>query len=124
MKIIAFDIDDVLCYRDKIHEQKGIEKYKYCLPIDKNIRLVNECYDNGFYIKLYTARGMSTLKSDVESIKENLLPITEQFLEKNNVKYHELIFGKTHFDLLIDDKAKNINDINTFEDIKDFLNGE
>lgn len=124
MKIIAFDIDDVLCFRDKKYEKQGIEKYKYCLPIQKNIDLVNQCYDNGYYIKLYTARGMTSLDSKIELIKENLLPITEDFLKKHNVKYHELIFGKTHFDLLIDDKAKNINDISSIEDIKEFLIGE
>ncbi len=54
MKIVAFDIDDVICYRPKKEDDKinGIEKYHSCIPIDRNIRIVNECYKKGYYIKL------------------------------------------------------------------------
>jgi hypothetical protein len=121
LKIIAFDIDDVLLTRDPQKEDLGINKYNYCFPITKNINFLNECYDNGFYIKLYTARGMSTLKGDLTEIKKNLSVITEETLKKYNVKYHELIFGKTHYDLLIDDKAHNISNFNTLQDVEKYF---
>ena len=32
-------------------------------------------------------------------------PLTEQQLEEWGVKYHELLFGKPHADIFIDDKG-------------------
>ena len=54
MIIIAFDLDDVLCYRENKYELLGLEKYKYCLPIYENINIMNACYEKGYYIKIYT----------------------------------------------------------------------
>jgi hypothetical protein len=117
MKIIAFDIDDVLLTRKKDYNSKNIEKYKLCTPIVKNIDLINKCYEMGYHIKLYTSRGMTSLNGDIKKINENILPLTLQSLEKYGIKYHELIFGKEHYDLLIDDKALNIDSVNSIEDI-------
>lgn len=121
MKIIAFDIDDVICHRDKKYEPYGVKKYNYCLPIQKNIDIINECYDKGFYIKLYTARGMTTFGGDIQQIEKEILPITKKSLDEWGVKYNELIFGKTHYDIFIDDKNINVNDINSVKDIEHFL---
>lgn len=121
MKIIAFDIDDVLLARDKSNDFKGVEKYKFCTPIVHNINLINQCYEKGFYIKLYTSRGMTSLNGDLKEIQDKISPITIEALQKYNIKYHEIIFGKEHFDLLIDDKALNINDIKSFQDIQNFF---
>ena len=118
MKIIAFDLDDVLCFREKIYEDLGRDKYAYCQPIDKNIKLMNECYEHGYYIKIYTARGMNQFSSDVGKIKEELLELTKNHLKSWGAKYHELIFGKEHYDLLVDDKVVNILDIQNITDIE------
>ena len=121
MKIIAFDIDDVLLIRDKNNDFKSIEKYKFCIPIPHNVDLINQCYENGYYIKLYTSRGMTSLGGNLSEIQEKISPITIETLQKYNIKYNELIFGKEHFDLLIDDKALNISEVKSFEDIKNFF---
>lgn len=122
MKIIAFDLDDVLCFRDSIYEHLGPDKYQYCQPIPKNIDLMNQCYHAGYYIKIYTARGMSQFKGDVELTKTSLYQLTQNQLLTWGALYHELIFGKTHYDLLIDDKAHNIADATSLEFIKAKLN--
>jgi hypothetical protein len=121
MKVIAFDLDDVLCFRSQEHESLGIGKYNYCQPITKFIDIMNHCYDSGFYIKIYTARGMTQLNGDVEEINKKLKELTESQLLKWGAKYHELIFGKTHYDILIDDKAWNSADINFSVDITNKL---
>lgn len=121
MKIVAFDIDDVICVRPKDKESEGLLKYTYSMPIQKNIDIINECYNNGYYIKLYTARGMSQFNGDLNKIYNNLYTLTKNHLDEWGVKYHELIMGKIHYDLLIDDKALNINTINTIKDIQQFL---
>jgi len=121
MKIIAFDIDDVICIRPKDKESEGINKYSYSQPVQKNIDIINECYKNGFYIKLYTARGMSQFNGDIFKIYDKLYLLTKTHLEEWGVKYHELIMGKIHYDLFIDDKAVNINQITSIKDIKQFI---
>jgi hydroxymethylpyrimidine pyrophosphatase-like HAD family hydrolase len=110
-KIIAFDLDDVLCVRDKKYEHLGIEKYKFCTPMHNNIVILKNLYDMGFYIKIYTARGMSQLSGNLQEINLKIKPITEEFLANNKIPYHELVFGKIHYDILIDDKALNSMDI-------------
>ena len=121
MKIVAFDIDDVICVRPKDKESDGLLKYTYSIPIQKNIDIINQCYNSGYYIKLYTARGMSQFNGDLHKIYDNLYVLTKKHLDEWGVKYHELIMGKIHYDLLIDDKALNIDRIDTIKDIKKFL---
>lgn len=122
MKIIAFDLDDVLCCRDKKYEKLGVDKYQYCVPIQENIDLMNQCHDNGYYIKIYTARGMTQFNGDYKKIIEQLYQPTYDQLISWKAKFHELIFGKTHYDILIDDKVSNIKDVKTLDDIIKCLN--
>ena len=119
-KVIAFDLDDVICKRPSNLENIGIKKYKFCVPIKKNINLINNLFDNGAIIKIYTARGMSHYKSDINKIKKNLYSLSKGQLKLWNVKYHELIMGKIHYDLLVDDKALNSHRI-TNKKIIDFI---
>ena len=102
-KIIAFDLDDVLCTRDS--EIASVEKYKTCKPLSGMIKIANKCYDDGHHIIIYTARGMKIFDGNINDIYANLYDLTKQQLSDWNVKYHELIMGKAHYDLLIDDKA-------------------
>ena len=56
---------------------------------------------------IYTARGMSTYEGDVQEVYNNLYMMTKSQLNEWGVKYQELIMGKAHYDVLIDDKAFN-----------------
>ena len=106
-KTIAFDLDDVLCSRDSKFESCGIEKYHHCTPNQYYIQLANKLYDSDFKIIIYTARGMTQFSGDVFAIEENLRTITENQLQAWGVCYHELVFGKRHYEVFIDDKALN-----------------
>ena len=115
-KIIAFDLDDVLCYRTT--EMGKVEKYRSCRPLKPMIKVVNQCYDEGNTVIVYTARGMTGFKGNINNIYSNLYELTLKQLDDWGVKYHQLIMGKIHYDLLIDDKAVNSIDIKGYEDIK------
>tara|TARA_Y100000034_G_C6707947_1_gene312581 strand:+ start:113 stop:472 length:360 start_codon:yes stop_codon:yes gene_type:complete len=119
MKIIAFDLDDVLCRRDI--EGQSIEKYKSCKPIKEMIKITNNCYDEGYHIIIYTARGMNVFAGDVNAIYSNLYELTMNQLKEWNVKFHQLIMGKIHYDLLIDDKAVCSDKIKTINDVLECL---
>ena len=118
-KTIAFDLDDVICYRSS--EKGGVEKYHSCYPNKEMIEIVNGLYNQGAIIKIYTARGMSVFSGDVNRIYSNLYELTTQQLKNWGVLYHELVMGKLHYDLLIDDKAVNSENIKSLGDIKDVL---
>tara|TARA_R110000868_G_scaffold63957_3_gene192533 strand:- start:377 stop:754 length:378 start_codon:yes stop_codon:yes gene_type:complete len=120
LKIIAFDLDDVICYRPKEYEHLGPNKYDYCEPDQSVIDLVNSLYEDGNKIVIYTARGMSQYKGNVSLIYSELYSKTIQQLDSWGLKYHRLVMGKIHYDLLIDDKALNSSDI-TKDNIKKFL---
>lgn len=110
-KIIVFDLDDTLCTRvpDRISRLKGNSRYKNCTPIQSNIDLLNEFAADGYYIIIYTARGMTYYDGDVDAIYHNLFKLTSTQLKKWGVNYDELIMGKLHYDVMIDDKVININ---------------
>lgn len=120
-KTIAFDLDDVICWRPNGYEDLGPFKYDYCKPIQEAIDLANSCYKNGYKIVIYTARGMSQYNGNVSEIYSNLYTRTIKQLDSWGLKYHTLVMGKIHYDVFIDDKALNSNNVN-MKKILDLLN--
>lgn len=93
--IYAIDIDGVLC-------NDTLGDYENSQPDMNIINKVNNLYDKGNIIKIFTARGSATGIDWRE--------FTKKQLKSWGVKYHELILGKPHMDFIIDDKAINIKD--------------
>jgi capsule biosynthesis phosphatase len=99
LKTICFDIDNVIC-------KTGITRdYSKSIPIKKNIKVINEAYNGGFNIILYTARYMGRCKGSITKVKKQIKPLTLKQLRNWGVKYHKIYFGKPSFDLFIDDKS-------------------
>ena len=96
--IVFVDIDETICYYE------GDRKYEEALPIKENIDKINKLYDDKHYIKYWTARGSTT--------GIDWLQVTKAQLDKWGCKYCELSVGeKPHYDLLICDKTKRIEEI-------------
>lgn len=91
LKTFAFDLDGTLCTLTD-------GKYDTAEPYLDRIRHVNTLFDAGHTILIFTARGATS--------KRDLRDFTLDQLSAWGVKFHELVTGKPHFDLLIDDKAK------------------
>jgi len=94
-KIFSIDIDGTLC-------NNTFGEYDKAFPIKDRIDMVNELYDNGNIINLFTARGTTTGIDWRE--------ITTKQLKEWGLKYHSLKLGKPEADLYIDDKAENAED--------------
>lgn len=93
--IYCFDVDNTLCTTDG-------NNYGDSVPDKEMIGLVNRLYDEGNYIKIFTARGA------VSGVDHTTL--TDKQLRGWGLKFHELIMNKKpHFDLLVDDKCINVN---------------
>ena len=95
--IICFDIDGVVCKNNN-------NDYSKSIPLKKNIKKINELYDNGYYIKLFTARYMGRSQQKVSVATRNAKKITLYQLKSWNLKYNEVIFGKPSYDYFVDDK--------------------
>ena len=94
MTIFCFDIDGVLCNNEPEAD------YEHRIPNMTAIARVNKLYDEGHTIKIFTGRGS---KSGIDWRE-----FTEKQLKEWGVKYHELIMGKPHADVFIDDRAVNV----------------
>ena len=119
-KIIAFDLDDVLCERPSQVNHLGLEKYDHCTPIKENIDIVNSLHEDGHKIIIFTARGMTIFSGNVHDIYTNLYDKTLHCLREWGIKFDQLVMGKLSYDVLIDDKCLNSIDI-AKRDIDEFL---
>ena len=114
-KIIAFDLDDTLCKLSR--NLASVKRYNYCIPLKKNIIILRELFKKGYYIKIYTARGINSYKGDTNKIYSALYEFTKKQLIKWRIPHHELIMGKQEYDLMIDDKVLNIKNVVSVNDI-------
>ena len=101
-KVALVDIDETICF------YTGERRYDLSEPNLDNIAKINSLYDSGWKIIYWTARG-SVSKVDYSEH-------TKKQLNDWGCKYHELITGtsanpRPHFDLVIDDKAKRIEEL-------------
>ena len=90
MRTYCFDIDGTLCNQEE-------SDYSLARPFRGRIESVNSLFDEGHRIVLFTARGS---KSGIDWRE-----VTMTQLEKWGLRYHELILGKPHADIYIDDKS-------------------
>lgn len=97
-KILCFDIDNVICKTKK-------NNYKNSKPNKRAIKKINQLYDQGYIIKIFTSRYMGRNNENVSKAKKKGYKMTINQLKKWKIKYHRLIFGKPSFDLFIDDRA-------------------
>jgi hypothetical protein len=97
-KIFCFDLDNTICNTKK-------NKYKKATPKKNVIKLINQLYDKGHIIKIYTARFMGRNFDDINKAKKEGKKFTNKQLKVWGIKYHKLIMGKPSFDIVIDDKS-------------------
>lgn len=107
-KTIFIDIDDTICYYNSSSNKLD---YSLAIPNFKYIDIINDLYDSGHYIVLWSSRGVKT--------GIDWYDITIKQLENWNVKYHKLKLDKPVYDLFIDDKS--INNLNQFNLVKNFF---
>jgi uncharacterized HAD superfamily protein len=99
---IFVDIDGTIC---ETPWYNGAWDYKGAYPNNLHIEKINKLFDEGNEIVYWTARGSNTGKDWYDFTKEQL--------NDWGCKYHDLICGKDKgaFDMVIDDKAKRIEEI-------------
>ena len=124
-KRICFDLDNTLVSYPLISGD-----YTSVKPIDNNIEFLRSLKQAGHTIIIYTARRMKTHGGNTGKLMKDIGKITFDTLDKFNIPYDEIYFGKPHADFYIDDKAinafseldKEIGFYNSKIDTRDFNN--
>lgn len=108
---ICFDLDNTLVTFPTI-----IGDYSSVKPINKNIYLLKKLKEKGHEIIIHTARRMKTHQYNIGKVVKDIALVTIDTLNKYEIEYDELIFGKPYADIYIDDKSVNpyINNPSTF----------
>ena len=99
---ICFDIDNTILTYPKI-----IADYSTCLPIRHNVEILKFLKSIGHTIILFTARRMRTHSGNVGAVIADIGDITLKSLEKYDIPYDEIYFGKPYANFYIDDLAVN-----------------
>ncbi len=94
----CFDLDNTLVTFPKIKND-----YTSVLPINKNINFLKYLKTLGHTIIIYTARRMRTNSGNLGNVLADIGKITFETLEKFNIPFDEIYFGKPYADFYIDD---------------------
>lgn len=107
-RTVLVDIDETICH------YPGQRSYELAEPIPENIEKINKLFDEGWHVIYWTARGGSPESKAKGLCRYNF---TWNQLMDWGCKFHELSTGtkgnyiKPACDLIIDDKAKRIEEI-------------
>jgi capsule biosynthesis phosphatase len=101
---ICFDLDNTLVTHPTIHGD-----YSSVLPIQRNIDYLKLLHRLGHTIIIYTARRFRTHSGNVGAIVADIGKVTFDTLDKFNIPYDEIFFGKPYAQYYIDDLAVNAN---------------
>jgi len=107
-RVVLVDIDETICF------YSGKRQYDLAEPSKENIEKINKLYNEGWKIVYWTARGGSEKSKKTGACYYDF---TWKQLESWGCKFHDLSTGtkgefvKPPYDLVIDDKAKRIEEM-------------
>lgn len=106
---VCFDLDNTLVSYPSIPND-----YSTVKPITNMIELLKKMKNDGHIIIIHTARRMKTHNNNIGAVIADIGKITFETLDKFQIPYDEIIFGKPLADIYIDDRAINpyLNNIN------------
>ncbi len=97
---IVIDLDGTIC---PIKENG--QSYEELKPLTGAVEKIREFKAAGHYVIIQTARNMATQESNLGKVMRNIGKITLDWLEKYQVPYDEIYFGKPNAHLYIDDRG-------------------
>jgi hypothetical protein len=112
MTLYYLDVDDTLCHTPKAAD--GTAMYSMAEPRYEQIAKMNQRYDAGDTIVIWTARGSAmpdAYNPEVYARCNRLHKLTVQQLANWGVKYHHFLMGKPIFDVLVDDRTVRIEEL-------------
>lgn len=99
----VFDVDGTLC-----PVKRKDQAYEDLVPYADMVEKLREYKAQGARIILFTSRNMRTYEGNLGQINKHTAPVMMAWLEKWDIPYDEIIFGKPwpgHFGYYVDDRA-------------------
>lgn len=97
---IVIDLDGTICPI----KGKG-ETYADLSPHEGAVAKLKALKAEGHYLIIQTARNMATCESNLGKVMKNVGKVTLDWLDKYEIPYDEIYFGKPNAELYIDDRA-------------------
>ncbi len=104
----VIDIDGTLC-----PIKKKDERYEDLVPYSEIVEKIRLYKESGARIILFTSRNMNSFQGNIGLINKKTAPILLEWLDKWNIPYDELIFGKPwpgHKGFYVDDRTVRPNE--------------
>jgi capsule biosynthesis phosphatase len=99
---VVFDLDNTLVSAPRVPGD-----YSTCEPRPSMVKLAQDLAAAGHTIIIWTARRMRTSQGNVGAAVADVGLVTLNELQRLEIPYHEVHFGKPHADVYIDDLAVN-----------------
>lgn len=97
---ICIDLDGTIC-----DLRKPGQTYADVLPKPGAREMIKRLHDAGHTIIINTARNMGSTGHNIGKALKNVGQITFEWLEKHDIEYDEIFFGKPNADITIDDRV-------------------
>jgi capsule biosynthesis phosphatase len=97
---IVIDLDGTIC-----EIKKPEQSYADLRPEPGAVEKIRELHAAGHYIIIQSARNMATCESNLGKVIKNIGLITLEWLQKHQIEYDEIYFGKPNAHVYIDDRA-------------------
>lgn len=114
---IVIDLDGTIC-----PIKQPSESYADLEPLPGAVQRIHELRQARHYVIIQTARNMATCQSNLGIVMKNVGLITLEWLERHNIEYDEIYFGKPNADVYLDDRAIRFSSWPTLTD--ELLNRE
>src|SRR4051812_13318684 len=101
---ICIDLDGVICQL-----KMAGQSYSELQPVPGAIEKLRALKAAGHYIIICTARHMKTCGGNVGRVVARQGAVTLKWLEKHEIEFDEIHFGKPHAQIYIDDNAFRFN---------------
>ena len=102
------DVDGTLC-----PIKKKEERYEDLVPYPSMVQRIRYYHENGARIVLFTSRNMNSYQGNIGLINANTAKILLEWLEKWEIPYDEIIYGKPwpgHNGFYVDDRTVRPNE--------------
>lgn len=97
---ICIDLDGTIC-----ELRKSGESYAEVMPRPGAKSFIDDLKSKGHIIIIHTARNMQTQGHNVGKVMKNVGKITLDWLDRHQIAYDEIFFGKPNADITIDDRV-------------------
>ena len=108
-KIIVMDLDGTICFPN-LEFKDSYTRYSMAEPNNDIIKKMQLLYTEGWEFVILTSRRMLTHGGDVKKIKEDVEEITQEWLNRHDVPYSYIQWGKPFAVYYVDDKSMSLEE--------------